>query len=67
MPRGGSRKPGPGKTMGPDKKPKEEKAQRIVFYAPPDLAAKLQKHGGKSKLIQRLLWAYFEAKRPPET
>ena len=44
MPRGGKRIPGPGKTMGPDPKPLEEKAVVFLVSMTPELKKQLDKH-----------------------
>jgi len=60
MPRGGARIPGPGKSLGPRKKPKSELAVQIWISLPAALYRQVKAHGKHSKLIQRLLTEYFK-------
>ena len=56
MPRGGKRTPGPGKTMGPDRKPEGEKYIKFALSLPPHMYQWLiSQPDGKSQTIQRLI------------
>lgn len=55
MPKGG-----PNRGQGRHPKPPEQHRKRVMVSLPPELVARLQAHGKKSKLIQKLLIEYFE-------